>query len=168
MRIVLCTWQSSVPTLSCRFLHFWKKVTGNNFRVNGPGCYIAWNQFWQFWNLAKTKKMQDLYWNIKPLPIPQRRGRGGGGAIVLEALAYGGFPSARQRWSHCSISSRLCLSSLVSTGLFPPDSVSIVWLAQLDGGPRQPTALSQYSQEESESEVTQSCPMPVTPWTVAY
>ena len=42
--------------------------------------------------------------------------------------------------------------------LFPPDSVSIVLFSTGGQGSRQPTALSRYSQEESESQV-ESCPI---------
>lgn len=106
MRILLCTWQSSVPILSCRFLHFWKKV----WRITlGIPDLVATLPETSSGSFAKTKKMQDLHWNIKALPIPQRRGVGEHSSWGASLL--GGFPSAGQRWSHCPISSRLCLYS---------------------------------------------------------
>ena len=93
--------------------------------ITDPVATLPETSSGSFETLQRQKNARPLL-KYKTSPYSPETGRGG---IVLEVLAYGGFPSARQRWSHCSISSRLCLYSLVSTGLFPPGSVSIVWLA---------------------------------------
>ena len=79
--------------------------------ITDPVATLPETSSGSFETLQRQKNARPLL-KYKTSPYSPETGRGG---IVLEVLAYGGFPSARQRWSHCSIW----------------DSFSIVWLAQV-------------------------------------